>query len=83
LRPPAEIAPAGFAADEQKVVDAMRRKAFVGTADQVASKLQALARELGLDELVINTWAHDPGARRRSYALLAEAFGLAKTPTNE
>ena len=31
---------------------------------------------LGLDELVVNTWAHDPAVRRRSYALLAREFGL-------
>ena len=30
----------------------------------------------GLDEVVINTWAHDPAVRRTSYALLAEAFSL-------
>jgi len=33
---------------------------------------------LELDEIVINTWTHDPGARKRSYELLAEAFGLEK-----
>ena len=32
---------------------------------------------LELDELVVNTWAHEPAARRRSYALLAREFGLA------
>ncbi|MCK7493788.1 MAG: hypothetical protein MZW92_22500 [Comamonadaceae bacterium] len=29
-----------------------------------------------LDELVVNTWAHDQAVRRRSYALLAQEFGL-------
>jgi hypothetical protein len=33
---------------------------------------------LELDEIVINTWTHDPDARKRSYELLAEAFGLEK-----
>ena len=37
----------------------------------------ALAASLGLDELVVNTWAHQPAVRRRSYALLAEQFDLA------
>jgi hypothetical protein len=27
-----------------------------------------------MDEIVVNTWAHDPAVRRRSYALLAEWF---------
>ena len=55
----------------------MRRKAFVGRGEQVADQLRALALELQLDEIVINTWAFDPAARRHSYALLAREFGLA------
>jgi hypothetical protein len=42
----------------------------------VGTRLRTLARQLELDELVINTWAHDPVVRRRSYTLLAEEFGL-------
>jgi hypothetical protein len=42
----------------------------------VAEKLHALARRLELEEIVINTWTFDPQARRHSYALLAESFGL-------
>lgn len=74
LQPPDEIAARGFASDEWPVVESMRRKAFVGSGPQVADKLRALAREFALDELVVNTWAHDPAVRRRSYALLADAF---------
>jgi luciferase family oxidoreductase group 1 len=77
LQPPAAIAERGFAADETAAVEALRESAFVGTPAEVAAKLSALAAQLGLDELVINTWAHDPAARRRSYALLAREFGLA------
>jgi alkanesulfonate monooxygenase SsuD/methylene tetrahydromethanopterin reductase-like flavin-dependent oxidoreductase (luciferase family) len=55
----------------------MRRRAFVGSAERVADQLQALATELQLDELVINTWTCDPAVRRRSYALLAQAVGIA------
>ena len=77
LQPPAEIAARGFAVSDMPTIDSMRAKAFVGTAAQVAGKLRALAAELELDELVVNTWAHDPAVRRRSYALLAAEFGLA------
>jgi hypothetical protein len=38
--------------------------------------MEALANSLELDHLVVNTWAHDPAVRRRSYALLAQAFGM-------
>jgi hypothetical protein len=42
--------------------------------------LRALADGFGLDELVINTWTHDPAVRRHSYALLAREFGLTAAP---
>lgn len=62
---------------ERVMIDKLRAKALVGDAAQVADKLNALARRLELDEIVINTWTFDPAARRHSYRLLAEAFGLA------
>ena len=57
-------------------IDAMRAKAFVGTPAEVGAMLRALADELVLDEIVVNTWAHDPAVRRRSYELLAQEFAL-------
>ena len=77
LQRPDDIAARGFTADEQAIVDAARSKALVGTAAQVGAKMRALASSLGLDELVVNTWAHDPAVRRHSYALLAQEFALA------
>jgi luciferase family oxidoreductase group 1 len=76
LRAPDDIAARGFSAEERPSVDSARRKALVGTAQQVGTKLRALAASLGLEELVVNTWAHDPAVRRHSYALLAREFGL-------
>ena len=58
------------------MIEKLRAKALVGDAAQVADKLHALARKLELDEIVINTWTFDAAARRQSYRLLAEAFGL-------
>ena len=65
-----------YTEDERALIEKLRRKAFVGTAEQVAAGLTALARRLELDELVVNTWTFDPAARHRSYELLAAAFGL-------
>lgn len=76
LQPPDVIAARGFSGDEWPTVAAMRRKAFVGTGAQVAKRLRSLAADFELDHLVINTWAHDPAVRRRSYALIAAEFGL-------
>jgi luciferase family oxidoreductase group 1 len=61
---------------ERLMIEKLRLKATVGDAAQVAAKLYALARKLELDEIVINTWTFDPAARRHSYKLLAQVFGL-------
>src|ERR1700694_1084079 len=75
---PAQAAAYPYNEEERARIEALRGKAFVGTAGDVAAKLDILARRLELDEIVINTWTHDPAARRRSYELLAGAFGLEK-----
>jgi luciferase family oxidoreductase group 1 len=61
---------------ERAMIAKLRENALVGAPRQVADKLQALGRRLGLEEMVVNTWTFDPAARRRSYALLAQAFDL-------
>jgi alkanesulfonate monooxygenase SsuD/methylene tetrahydromethanopterin reductase-like flavin-dependent oxidoreductase (luciferase family) len=47
--------------------------------EQVRARLEALADELGVQEIAVLTPVHDKDARRRSFSLLAEAFGLART----
>ena len=61
---------------ERAMIEKLRAEALVGTAPEVAEKLNDLAERLQLGEIVINTWTFDPEARRHSYALLAQAFGL-------
>jgi len=73
---PAQAETYPYNAEERARIEALRAKAFVGTAAEVAARLVALAGQLGLEEIVINTWTHDPLARRRSYELLAQPFGL-------
>ncbi|MDE1163217.1 MAG: LLM class flavin-dependent oxidoreductase [Acidobacteriaceae bacterium] len=48
----------------------------VGTPDKVRDELLRIARELELNELIVNTITHSHEARKRSYSLLAEAFEL-------
>ena len=52
---------------------------FTGTPDRVAAQLRNLAAELNLKEIMVNTITHDHQARKRSYALLAEAMALPPT----
>jgi len=73
---PEQAAAHRYAPADLALIEALRRKAFVGAADQVANKLGAEAARLGLDEIVVVAWTYDPAARRRSYELLAQAFGL-------
>jgi luciferase family oxidoreductase group 1 len=69
-----------YSGAERAIVDALRRRAIVGTADAVAARLAELAAGLELDELVVVTWTYDPQPRHRSYELLAQAFGLHRAP---
>jgi luciferase family oxidoreductase group 1 len=62
---------------ERAIVEANRRRTVAGSPEQAREALETLAREHEADELVIVTITHDPGARRRSYELLAHAFGIA------
>jgi luciferase family oxidoreductase group 1 len=73
---PEEAAAFPYTPMELGVVESLRRKALVGTAEQVAPRMRELAQRLELDELVVVTWTYDPAARHRSYELLAQAFDL-------
>jgi luciferase family oxidoreductase group 1 len=61
---------------ERARVERNRQRQIVGAPEAVRSRLVALAEEHGADELIVVSICHDPAARRRSYALLAEAFAL-------
>ena len=52
------------------------RRVIVGGPATVHRKLSEMADALGLDEVMALTLCHDHQARRRSYELLAQAFGL-------
>ena len=56
---------------------AQSRRITAGTPEQVRSALETLAQQYGADEVIVVTITFDHAARRRSYELLAEAFGLA------
>lgn len=53
-----------------------RRRAVIGDPDQVRAGLEAVALDYGADEVMVVTITHDHEARRRSYELIAEEFGL-------
>ena len=52
------------------------RRVVVGSPTTVRPALESIAADYGTDELLVLTMTHDEAARRRSYELLAGAFGL-------
>jgi luciferase family oxidoreductase group 1 len=55
---------------------ARRRRMTLGTKAVVRDGLEAIAREYGAEELMIVTITHSHEARKHSYKLIAEAFGI-------
>jgi luciferase family oxidoreductase group 1 len=75
LASPEQAAALVYSEAEIARVERLRSRALYGTADIVGTKLRALAVQHGVDEIAILTTLHDPEARRRSYALLANEVG--------
>jgi luciferase family oxidoreductase group 1 len=78
--PPAETA-ARFVerrARTRRPEPALTKRMVVGAPATVRGELEALASAYGVGELLVVNVTHEHEARRRSYALLAEAFGLAR-----
>lgn len=81
LMPPDE-AERPYSREEMATAEKLRRKAIVGTVEQVTVRLKELAMRLEIDELVVVTWTYDPAPRHRSYELLAHAFDLKQAETD-
>jgi luciferase family oxidoreductase group 1 len=56
-----------------------RRRMTLGTGDVVREGLSAIANDYGATELMIVTITHSHEARKQSYKLIAEAFGISPT----
>jgi luciferase family oxidoreductase group 1 len=76
LASPEEAAAFPYAPVDRQRIARQRERLVVGSADQVKGRLLALLEAASADELMITTMVYDHAARRRSYELLAEAFGL-------
>jgi luciferase family oxidoreductase group 1 len=74
--PPEEALAYPYTEIERRFVEHSRRRQIVGTPQTVKPQIEALAETYGVNEIVVLTITHDFAARKRSYALLAEAFGL-------
>jgi len=65
-----------FTERDRAVMRKMEARSLVGSPGDVADRARALAKRLGVDELVVLTICPSFEARVRSYELLARAIGL-------
>ncbi|NKB47905.1 MAG: MsnO8 family LLM class oxidoreductase [Alphaproteobacteria bacterium] len=62
--------------NERAAIEQSKINRFVGDPAAIKAQLEELADRHGADELVVLTITYDFAARKRSYELIAEAFGL-------
>jgi luciferase family oxidoreductase group 1 len=76
LASPEEAAAYPYAPVDRERIARHRTRLVVGKIDTVKSRLLALVELTRADELMVTTMVYDHTARRHSYELLAQAFGL-------
>lgn len=74
--PPVEEAERWLAGEGLSGVTPAGRRLVTGSPDTIRAGLEQVAAAYGAEELIVLTTTYDHVARRRSYELLAEAFGL-------
>jgi luciferase family oxidoreductase group 1 len=76
LASPEEAAAYPYTPADRSLIARNRARVFVGAKARVRERLAPMIAATRADELMITTMIHDHAARRHSYELLAEAFGL-------
>ena len=76
--PPVETALRYLEAQGRQPGGSGRRRGVLGSPEAVRAGLEQVAGDYGAEEVVVLTITHDHQARRRSYELIAEAFGVAR-----
>ncbi|MEM8697319.1 MAG: LLM class flavin-dependent oxidoreductase [Pseudomonadota bacterium] len=65
--------------DNPAALSTRRRRVIHGTPEEVRTEIDAVAAEYGADEMMLVNIMADHSARRDSYRLIAEEYGLAET----
>jgi luciferase family oxidoreductase group 1 len=76
LASPEEAAAYPYTPVDRERIRHNRARVFTGSVETVRARLDPLIEATRADELMVTTMIHDHGARRHSYEVLAEAFGL-------
>ena len=79
LASPDEAAAYPYSPAERSYVARNRARLFVGAKATLLERLAPMIAATKADEVMVTTMIYDHAARRHSYELLAEAFGLAET----
>ena len=73
---PEEVAAYDYTPTDRALIARNRARLVVGSKQTVTARLEPLLSATQADELMITTMIFDHEARKHSYALMAEAFGL-------
>lgn len=65
-----------YTLQDRAYLEYMRERSIFGSPETVRTRLLSLGERYDVDEFVVVTITHDFAARVRSYALLADVFGL-------
>ena len=76
LASPDEAAAYTYSPVDRERIRQARHRLFAGTTTTILARLMPFVAETQADEVMITTMIYDHAARRHSYELLAEAFGL-------
>ena len=74
---PEEAAAHTYSPADRALIGQNRARLVVGAKDKVMMHLEPLINATQADEVMITTMIYDHEARKHSYTLMAEAFGLA------
>jgi luciferase family oxidoreductase group 1 len=83
LASPQEAAAYPYSPAERALVARNRARLFVGSKSTLRERLRPLIAATRADEVMVTTMIYDHAARRRSYELLAQAFGLGGQTTDD
>ncbi len=74
--PPEEAMALEFTAPEREYIEHMRSESIHGDPATVKARIEKMAADYDVEDVVVVTITYDFEARKRSYELLADAFGL-------
>jgi luciferase family oxidoreductase group 1 len=80
LASPEEAAAFPFTPEDRERIRRNRERVFVGSPTTVKQKLMPLVEATQADEVMITSFIYDHAARKRSYEVMAQAFGVTPDP---